>query len=228
MLGYEISRVQPKAIEKGFNAPYLATLCRPRTVIDVGVGNGTYPLYEAYPKADFILVEPLEECDEVVATVESRYSCKAYHKAVGRTEGRVEFTVDLDDPEKSSFETRSRLTSRPHRLVKRSVEVTTLDAIARNNPRMERPILLKLDTEGHELDALAGATDLLQITDVVISEVSVAKRFEGGYRFEDILLFMKDHDFRFVDILAVAHAPGELGPRHMDVLFMRAADERES
>lgn len=220
MLGYEISRRQPETIQKGFNSRYLATLCSPGTVIDVGIGNGTYPLYEAYPKAHFILIEPLQECEAVLAEISSKYSCTAYVKAVGRSEGQLDITVDLNDPEKSSFGTRSRLTSRPHTLARRSVEVTTLDAILRDNPAMARPILLKLDTEGHELETLNGATELLKVTDVVISEVSVARRFEDGYRFEDILIFMKDHGFRFVDILAMAHAPGEISPRHMDVLFM--------
>src|SRR5690606_32735381 len=114
--------VQPDTIQKGFNARYLATLCNPGTVIDVGVGFGTYPLYEAFPKANLILVEPLKEYESVVEAIKSRYNCSAYFKAVGRTPGEEEFTVDLDDPEKSSFETRSRLTARPHALTRRVVE----------------------------------------------------------------------------------------------------------
>src|SRR4051812_5044560 len=33
----------------------------PRTVIDVGVGDGTPELYAAFPAARFVLIEPLEE-----------------------------------------------------------------------------------------------------------------------------------------------------------------------
>lgn len=33
----------------------------PLTVIDVGAAGGTYELYRAFPKAKFLLVEPLKE-----------------------------------------------------------------------------------------------------------------------------------------------------------------------
>ncbi len=33
----------------------------PKTVIDVGVANGTMPLYETFPLSKHILIEPLEE-----------------------------------------------------------------------------------------------------------------------------------------------------------------------
>ena len=220
-LGYDINRWQPDRVERGFNAPHLATICQPRTVIDVGVGFGTYPLYEAFPDARFILVEPLRDYEPTIDEIRARYDCRVYYQAVGSAEGELEFTVDLDDPEKSSFEERSRLTPREHTVEKRRVPVTTLDTILRDNPDLQRPVLLKLDTEGHELEALRGATELLAVADMVIAEVSVAHRFTGGYRFEDMILWMREHGFRMADILSISHAEGELVPRHMDVVFTR-------
>ena len=34
---------------------------RPQTVIDVGVADGTFELYRAFPNAKHLLIEPLEE-----------------------------------------------------------------------------------------------------------------------------------------------------------------------
>lgn len=220
-LGYDIVRWRLDVQPRGFNSAHLSTICRPQTVFDIGVGNGTYALYEAFPDAKFILVEPVREYEETINRIKAQYECRVYYKAVGSAEGQLELTVDLDDPEKSSLETRARLTAREHSLEKRIVEVTTLDAIMRANPDLKRPVLVKLDTEGHELEALRGGTELLRIADMVICEVSVAKRFEGGYGFEDIIGYMSSNGFRLADILSIAHATGEIEPRHMDVVFTR-------
>lgn len=220
--GFDITRWQPEPKVRGFNAWHLSTICSPRTVIDVGVGRGTFPLYEAFPTARFILVEPLRDYEPIIDEICTQYDCRVYYKAVGRAPGRVEFIVDVDDLEKSSFEVRSRLTSRGHTFEKRVVEVTTLDEIMRDNPDLEHPILLKVDTEGHEIETLKGASELLTRTDMVIAEVSVAKRFESGYCFEDMIAFMREQGFQMADILSIAHATGEVEPRHMDILFRRA------
>ena len=221
-VGYDITRYEPDAYRHGFNAQHLARIAQPRTVFDVGVGNGTYPLYNAYPKARFVLVEPVREYEPTIQKIEREFSCLTYYAAVGSKEGETEFTVDLDDPEKSSLQVRTGLTTRAHNVAKRRIPVTTLDHIVAEHPELERPILLKLDTEGHELEALKGATSLLRETDVVIAEVSVAKRFENGYGFSDIVLFMRDHGFRVSDILNIAHSETEPEPRHMDVMFKKA------
>ena len=217
--GYDLVRPDPEP--RGFNARHLASVARPRTVFDVGVASGTPPLYEAWPEARFILVEPVEAFAPDLARLGERYDCRVYQKAVGRTAGFFEMTVDVDDPEKSSLAVRTAVTARDHALVKKRIEVTTLDAILHENPDLEPPFLLKLDTEGHELEALRGASDLLEVTDTVIAEVSVAERFEGGYRFEDMVAFMAERGFRFTDILQIAHARGEPMPRHMDVVFTK-------
>jgi 16S rRNA G527 N7-methylase RsmG len=57
--GYKITGV--KEMQRGLHAPYLSRICQPKTVIDVGVGRGTPWLYQAYPTAKFILVEPLRD-----------------------------------------------------------------------------------------------------------------------------------------------------------------------
>jgi FkbM family methyltransferase len=219
-LGYDLIRPNPRP--RGFNARHLSTICNPRTVFDVGVADGTPELYEAFPKAHFVLVEPVAEYAGAIEQIRQKYDSRVFFKAVGSTPGEAEFTVDHDDPQKSSLQTRASLTRREHTLTKRKVEITTLDTILRECGDLHDPILLKIDTEGHELDALRGATELLRRADTVIAEVSVAKRFEGGYRFEDVLLFMRERGFRLVDILSIAHADGELEPHHMDVVFKKA------
>ena len=221
--GYEVRRthvVDPDE-QRGFNSSYLSQIAQPKTVIDVGVGYGTEALYHAYPTAKFILVEPLTDYEDAINRITSNLDCKVYYKALSNAEGTMEMIVDTENLELSSFQTRTALAESGNNLCKRQVEVTTLDSIIRDNRDIQAPILLKVDTEGHELEVLEGGKDVLRIVDTVIAEVSVARRFEGSYTFEEFILFMKDHGFRVFDFLTVIHVGEELTPRYVDVVFKR-------
>lgn len=217
--GYRITRAA--AVERGFRAPHLARICQPKTVIDAGVGYGTPELYKAFPTAKFILVEPLREYASALDEIAKRYDCVIYRKAVGETEGAREIAMDTRRLEGSSFKERSPLTRTSYTPEKRQVEVTTLDAIFREHPELELPVLLKIDTVGYELEVLRGAGELLQATDTVILGISIAPRFVDGYGFEDVVRFMENSGFHVYDFLRVAYMGKEVRPRFADVIFKR-------
>lgn len=217
ILGYEIHRKDVP----GFNAAYLARLCSPRTVFDVGVGRGTPELYKAFPEARFLLIEPLEEFRKELKELSGTLNCRIYNKAVGGTPGIMEMNVEAD-PQLSSFKQRPRSDAPAG---KKQVEVTTLDAILRENPGLEKPILLKIDTEGNELEVLKGAGELLDMTDFVIAEASIALRFEDSYAFEDLISFMKERGFSVFDFLSVSHRAGKPGANMADVLFKKKSEK---
>lgn len=220
-LGYEIHARRRADCSVGFNPSYLGLICQPKTVFDVGIGYGTHPLYEAFPEAKFVLVEPLKEYEGAIRAVAEKYDCDILCKAVGEKEGLQEISVDLKQPEKSSFVDRTSLTKTQGQLEKRAVEVTTLDAIFASYSDLKRPILLKIDTEGHELKVLFGSRSLLRVTEIVIAEVSIAKRFEDSYEFEDLIMFMKENGFYLFTFLSLTHRNGELRPRYADIVFKR-------
>lgn len=224
-LGYEVHRKPGPDSFVGFNPSYLARICQPKTVFDIGIGYGTYPLYEAFPNAKFVLVEPLRHYEDAIDEIARKYDCDIFYKAVSDREGFLGLTVDTKALERSSFAARTSLTKTENKLEVQEVEVTTLDRISGEYPDLKRPILIKIDTEGHELKVLRGSTSLLQITDVVIAEVSIAKRFEDSYQFEDLVLFMKEQGFYLLSFLDITHPEGELRPRFADIVFKRQEEK---
>ena len=42
-----------------------------RTVIDVGIAFGTAPIYEAFPRARYFLIEPVAECRPVLGEAQT-------------------------------------------------------------------------------------------------------------------------------------------------------------
>src|SRR3546814_19189986 len=77
------------------------------------------------------------------------------------------------------------------------VEVRTVDDIAAEHLGS---IGLKIDTEGFEPEVLKGSVETLKRCEFVLAEVSVKKRYENGYRFRDIVLFMRENGFEIIDI----------------------------
>jgi FkbM family methyltransferase len=207
----------------GFNAPYLSRICQPATVIDVGVGYGTWPLHKAYPTARFILIEPLTEYRSYLARLSRAYDCTVIQAAVGERPGQCHMMVDTGCPMRSSLSTRTPVTRSGSPLSRRTVNVVTLDSLLDTHPDLRRPILLKIDTEGHELAVLRGAQALLPLVDTVIAEVSIAPRFDQGYSFEEFVSYMDAHGFNVYSFLTMPVPRRSDRQRFTDMVFKNVA-----
>ena len=82
-------------------------------------------------------------------------------------------------------------------------------------------MVIKIDTEGNELNVLRGASSTLRSTDFVILEVSIAERFKNSYQFEDLVSIMGDNGFSLFSILSISHPENEIRPRFLNVVFSR-------
>ena len=217
-LGYNIQRIPKGKIERGFNAKYLKLFCNPKTVIDIGVGYGTVDLYEAYQGAEFHLVEPVVEFKE---PIEAKYGNinKVFHNcAVGTFDGIANINVDFSNLQHSSFLDRTHQESRYQE--NREVPIFKLDSIIPDD--VAQPVLLKIDTEGNELNVILGADKLLKKCQYVLVELSVAERFKGSYSFSDFISAMNDRNFELFDILSQHYLP-VIGTKYIDAVFVNKA-----
>ena len=178
----------------------------PRTVLDVGAADGTAELYRAYPDALVVAVEPIVEQLDALRGVLAGLPAEFHAVAVGAEEGEAELDVDPSNLLKSSFSRRTALTASNVELAPRRVPVRTLDALLSEHA-WGPPFILKIDTEGHDLDVLRGAEKVLANTVALYCETSLAPRFESGYLFRDIATFLLDRGFDLTDVLATARGP---------------------
>lgn len=183
----------------------------PATVVDVGAAYGTPDLYKAFPDAYHVLIDPLAEYEPHLRRVLGRYRGEHHTVAVGSEAAELTLQVDPGEPRRSSFHYRTRASSDNIPLDTRKVPVCRLDDLAERH-EWTGPFVLKLDTEGHELAAIRGASRLLADTVGVIAEVSVAPRFEGGYRLDEIVAEMAERGFAVANVIEV---PGPRGGRVM-------------
>ncbi|KAK6020025.1 methyltransferase, FkbM family [Ostertagia ostertagi] len=180
------------------------------TIIDVGVHKGTKTLYDSFSHLPFILIDPQRGCEAMMEHKPKDYTF--VNKAVGAGPGVLKLNVQ---GAKSSFVERTELTRRNGPSESYEVDVTTLDAVIEElNPA--RPIGLKIDTEGFEVEVLKGLNKYSADIAFVICEVSVRRRFINPYKFSDVILSMRDRGLEFYTVLNEV----KRRPRFYDVLFL--------
>lgn len=195
----------------------------PATVIDVGVATGTPPLYQAFPQAHLVLIEPLVEYLPSLERFHAERGAEYVVTAVGAEQGHVNINIDQRGAIHSSM--LPQVPAPPaERFEARKVPVTTIDRLLEERG-WRPPFGLKLDVEGFEHQVIAGASRLLRDTQFVIAEVSLSKRFESSHSFAEFVALMDSHGFRMCEILDMPKVAAFREPKYADAMFRRDDDQ---
>ena len=218
--GYEMRIVgAPPAGYAAFLQRITAGGVHPKTVFDIGVGTGTPWLYEAFPAAHFVLVEPQQEFEPAIKAICAKLDAE-YHMVGAGSQDEYMPIYRLDSsPTGSSF---LQPTSRTDEIWGASTKSAALHVVPLDTfDTLAAPFFVKIDTEGYELEVLRGAGKVLAKTDVVLMEVAITRRQVGEPDLVDIGAFMKNAGFRLIDFPMLAQQ-GRNGPLlYADVAFAR-------
>lgn len=218
-LGYELAPAQRRVSMEGVLNQAARLGLAPATVLDVGAARGDFTRLASarFPKARFVAVEPLYEFDSQLERLCAETGARRVKAAAGRAKGETVFNVHADLMGSSCFsEAEEGVDGQPRR-----VPLVALDDLAAEM-ELPGPYLLKIDTQGAEIEALMGASRLLAETEFVILEVSFLPFFKGGPLFADVVAFMTERGFALYDIAALAHRPLDGALAQADVAFARA------
>ncbi|WP_138466335.1 FkbM family methyltransferase [Poseidonocella sp. HB161398] len=183
----------------------------PDYVLDVGVATGSPDLYKAFPASRLVLIDPQRG-------FETRLKYRPenpiiINKAIGAAEGEMVLHARLGH---SSLHERTELTAKGETRDYK-VEITTLDSVIDTLPPATS-VGIKLDIEGHELEAIKGLERHLGRVQFIACEVSVMNRFVDGYTFADVVGLLDKKGFRLYAILNSPHPQRPL--RFLDCLFL--------
>jgi FkbM family methyltransferase len=220
-IGLEVRRLRPRRMRANISETlgHLVSLgFEPATVIDVGVGHGTFDLYERFPRADHLLVEPLEEFRPVLEEVARKYRATYILAAAGARNGMAQIGVH------SYLEGSSLLPEKGRHddVVMRTVPVVTLDGVCKERG-LRGPYLLKVDVQGAELEVVAGASEVLSETEAAILEVSLFQFAVDGPQFADIVDAMSERGFVVYDIVGGHTRPLDGALAQVDLTFVKEA-----
>lgn len=194
---------------------------RPRAVIDVGAARGTWTLEcrEVFPAATYLMVDPLPENAQALAAVAAELPGVDYWiGALGAQPGRRTIHSHGDQ---SSF-----LGSPDFKGAAIECEVRRCDDLVRERLGFEagrRDLVLKADVQGAELEVLAGASETLAATELVLAELSVQQLYEGGPMAHEVIGGLCAHGFAILDIASYVQRPYDGALAQMDVVFAHRA-----
>ena len=190
----------------------------PATVIDVGAASGTLELYETFRDAHFLLVEPLEEFAPSLQKIMAGLKKVDFFFGVAASKpGRVTINVHPDLVGSSLFreEEDSDVNGAP-----RIIEAVTLNDLCKEKNTIG-PYLLKIDTQGAELEVLKGAETILPETEFVIMETSFFELYKGGAQFHECLNYMNENGFVVYDVFDLRYRLLDGALAQVDLAFVK-------
>ena len=192
----------------------------PDFVIDVGANiGGFYKEAEAaWPEARFFLIEGNIECADMLAYTGADFTIAL----LSDREKEVEFFTlkDCATATGASYYRENTEFFDGEKGVVNLVKTTTLDA-ACSDLDLWGQVLLKLDTQGSELDIMRGGEKTLDRAQAVILELSL-KEYNLGAPFEyEVDAFMQEKGFERAELLGDIVHPISRELIQEDVLYLR-------
>jgi FkbM family methyltransferase len=198
---------------------------RPSGILDAGANMGQWATRVSahYPNIPIVMIEPQPACRPSLDAFKVRFPHASIEQVAVTSPG-----IDTVWMEAGGWDDGSSCTSVISEAVPRdqrvSVAATTLDAlVARADAAFARgPLFLKLDLEGHEVEALKGASAVLARTEVIWSETRLlGGSFDVPQDFEALLDFARASGFALYDFVSLSGRPYDNRLRMMDVVFVR-------
>lgn len=194
----------------------------PKTLIDVGANKGQFSLIARYlfPEIQIHAFEPLQRERKLLASVLPP-PISLYDTALGSKAGQASFFVT------SRTDSSSLLMPGPCQEQAYGVKVLSrlVVTVSRLDDTLEfsqlpRPVLMKLDVQGSELDVLKGAKGALKFIDMLYCEVSFVELYLKQALANEIVEFLKDEGFEVCGVFNRSFTR-RFGPTQADILFLK-------
>jgi FkbM family methyltransferase len=198
---------------------------KPDLIVDVGAAGGTDGLYETWPDAHCVLVEPLAKYKQPLLHYCSRLaSSEVIIAAVGAEPGELALAAHPTDPHRLASPSAA-----PADWPRFSVPMVTVDDLIAK-VRAERPVettLVKIDVDGPEVAVLQGSEQSLKDgRDVYLLEAALLDTDRG--RIGEIVNHMTEHGYDVFDIIEPLWRPADKALWQVDLIFVPRASSARS
>tara|TARA_R110000868_G_scaffold106987_2_gene292941 strand:+ start:285 stop:1112 length:828 start_codon:yes stop_codon:yes gene_type:complete len=196
----------------------------PEVVFDIGVSNGEffYSCQQVFTDAKYFLFEARKksqtEISETLVNVDVKYKL-FFDTLLGGTNREVDF---------HEIDAGSSIYKEATKFAKTNVkkQMVTLKNLIANTPMLEKatekdvPRFLKIDTQGSELQILAGMEEYIEKFEVVQLEVALLEYNLGAPLVADVMQYMDRTGFALYDIGPFYRRETDFAIFHMDFVFV--------
>lgn len=188
----------------------------PATILDIGAykGDWTAAAHTLFPDARILMIEGQRGLEPELAKTKDRIPGADYRIALLGSRAE-EVTFNIYDTASSVLTETNDTGARP--------ETRTLELLDEVVPATGflRFDMIKLDTQGYELEILRGGATVLSTAEAVLLEVSFLDIYQGCPLVHDVLAFMHERGFAVYDICSLMHRPYDGALFQSDLLFLK-------
>lgn len=187
------------------------------TVIDIGGSHGQFvrEALQVFPEARIYTFEPIPACFAELTELAREHSrIKPRQLAISDSSGSDTFNVSSFS-DSSSFQTMrtAHLEAWPHTALKEQIRVekARLDDLF-DPATLAQPVFIKIDVQGHELQVIRGARQVIAASQRVMLECNFAELYDGQPSFDQIHQEMRKLGFALDCLISPLRHPstGEL------------------
>jgi FkbM family methyltransferase len=210
---YFFKSIEPVKKESKLNL--ISKYFQPQSVLDIGANIGQFynECKESFPDSKYHLIEGNSICESELKKLEVDYTIALLSNDVKE----VDFWMRTDDP----FATGNSIYKENTEFYNSSISIKkwtkTLDNLFQN----ESFDLIKIDTQGSEIDILNGGQNLIKSAKGIILEVSYKEYNIGSLLSNDVIEYMTSIGFSKVEVINSINHP--ITGEHIqdDVLFVK-------
>jgi 2-O-methyltransferase len=202
-------------------------------IIDVGGFDGGTSIYfaEQFKDLEVYCIEPNSRMIPQLKEVEARRpQIHVKHMALGDKRGQARLHVTSNNVSSSINELNTaEIGKQPpvfqgwlREETEEDIQVSTLDEEFKDQ---ESVLLIKLDTQGTELNVLRGGTETLRKTGFILTEMNNHEMYKNACQYHEVDAFLRAHSFRLVDIVVTYRAAE--GLQEFDALYERQPQDGE-
>lgn len=207
---------------------------KPKTIFDIGANVGqTVDFYRnIYPNASIYSFEPIPKTyAELERSCNGKQGVKTFNIAFGEKKESMDIQVVKDETSvvnslSDKFQDNLKSDAESYETVK--IKVETLDDFV-NEHGIGKIDLLKIDTEGYEVQVLNGAKNLLASGKVsaIICEAGFMRSNPRNTYFGDINDILEQHGYALFGIYEMGHIGFKKGKHYGNLLYI-SKDYREN
>lgn len=210
LTGKQPARWELGQILQALKLAFQATGAKEAILLDVGASNGWFSnaVSSILPIKKCVSYEPLPDQWPPVPSNNSVFPCEYNKKAVGATSGSIEISLanhpglssilPMNDSYAYEFIDYKEIKIKE----KKTVEMVSLDDEFERKFEPDIPGILKIDTQGYEMEVLKGATNILDsgCVAIVLLEVMLENKYDGQANIFEVIEFMQKYKFSVFSI----------------------------
>jgi FkbM family methyltransferase len=207
LLGIQIIKKRNRNFDKIIIELYELLEKQPKVIFDVGAHNGSSIIrFSNLFKASSIWsFEPNIEMFQQLEAKFFDYKLHLFNKGLDEKPGNPQFNVHKTSTGSSSmlkFKNHTKFSKRRNlykNTKKVKIETTTLDLFTKEH-KIKKIDILKIDTQGTELEVLKGSINLLkqEAIDLIEMEIIIAEVYEKQHNWSEVISFLDGLNYQLI------------------------------